>query len=458
MIFSTIIWGIILYAIYQGFKRPYVFALLYLWLDFFKPQIIAPKGFEGTQITIVIGLLAVFGLIWGSPKRLKSISIDFVMMLVFGFWITLTTYTAVVQEFAWLKWDWAFKGLMFAALLGQFTEKREQFEAAVLVMIAASLHQILSFAIKTGLGGGGYMADLGLLGDQTTGLGESSTLAVYCASLLPIVAALGRHSILIPATKLRYWASRGLMIACFLTPIGTFARTALVSATFSIGGLAIRRPLGVVALAFGILGMAIMMPFLAGSDWGNRMSTIFSYRQDTSAMGRVAVWRWTWDYVQNNPLGGGFVIDKTNEITISTDEGSGLIYVRGKAFHSIYFEVLGEQGYPGFFMYFSIVLLSIVRLIRVFLGARSLPGAKWERELAYGFLIGWGALLIGAGFVGIAYLPLLFLMMAFSNCIFRFYREKVIAAKAEARAKTGAMSFGARFNRNAPSLNGAKSR
>jgi putative inorganic carbon (HCO3(-)) transporter len=35
--------------------------------------------------------------------------------------------------------------------------------------------------------------------------------------------------------------------------------------------------------------------------------------------------------------------------------------LRGKAFHSIYFEVLGEQGIPGFVMYFSMILISLAQ-------------------------------------------------------------------------------------------------
>jgi hypothetical protein len=53
---------------------------------------------------------------------------------------------------------------------------------------------------------------------------------------------------------------------------------------------------------------------------------------------------------------------------------------------------------------------------------------EWEHEMAYAFLVGWAALLVGAAFVGIAWLPMMFLMMAFSNCIFRFYTEKVDVA------------------------------
>jgi len=442
LILSLLIWGVLLFAIFIGFQRPYAFALLYIWLDFFRPQLIAPKGFEGTSVTIVVGILAVVGLIANAPSRFKKPSLDFILLMLLAIWITLTSFSAVVQSEVWLKWDWAFKGLMFAALLGQFTAKREDFEAAILVMIAASLHQILSFTIKTVLGGGGYGIDLGVLGDQTTGMGESSTLAVYCASVLPIVVAFSRHSLIFPASRFRYWGSRALMVACLITPIGTYARTALLSLTISIAGLSIRRPAGFVVLAFAAIISVLAYPIIAETQWGQRMETTFAYQKNSSAMGRVAVWDWTIDFIKANPLGGGFFIDQTNQIVINVDSDGdsegGQQIVRGKAFHSIYFEVLGEQGYPGFVLYFGIVLLSVSRLCRVWFGSRKIPNVRWEREMAYGFLVAWAALLVGAGFVGIAWLPLMFLMMAFSNCIYRFYVEKLeLTDSAERRGSRG---------------------
>jgi putative inorganic carbon (HCO3(-)) transporter len=432
LILSLLIWCILLYSLYIGLKRPYVFALLYLWLDFFRPQIVAPKGFEGTDVTIVIGLLAVVGLIVNAPSRIIRPGFDFLLLIFLAGWITLTTFTAVVQPGAWVKWDWAFKGLVFAALLGQFTQRREEFEAAVLVMIAASLHQILSYAIKTAFGGGGYQIDLGVLGYMTVGLGESSTLAVFCACILPIVAAFARHSIIIPNGRLRSWGSGALMLCCILAPIGTFARTALLSVSLSVLGLAFRRRAALIAVLVSGMLVIIALPIIAESSWAQRMSSTFTYSRDTSAMGRVAVWLWTIDYVKDNPLGGGFFIDQTNQFAVDIDgnDGSdgGQLEIRGKAFHSIYFEVLGEQGWPGFMLYFWIVLLSIFRLFRVWRGTRSMPGMEWEHEMAYAFLVGWAALLVGAAFVGIAWLPMMFLMMAFSNCIFRFYTEKVDVA------------------------------
>src|SRR3712207_7694190 len=48
------------------------------------------------------------------------------------------------------------------------------------------------------------------------------------------------------------------------------------------------------------------------------MGTISTYQADSSASTRLAVWSWTWDYVQHNPWGGGFEAYRQNRIQVST--------------------------------------------------------------------------------------------------------------------------------------------
>ena len=424
MILGILLWVVILFSLYMAFKRPYVFALLYIWLDFFRPQLVAPKLFADTQFTVVAGVLAVIGLILASPRQMTRLSIDLVLMLSFALLITVTTYFSIFPDSAWVKWDWAVKALIFAALLGHFTTDKKQLEAAMLVMISASLGQLLAYGAKTVVGGGGYSLDLGLLGGNT-GLGESSTLAVYCALLIPIIVFLGRHSLILPDTRARLYISRFLVAITVVAAIGTHARTAILSISTSLLGISIRRKAAMSFFVTAILLGLLTAPLWKSTDWGERMATTFSYAKDDSAMGRVAVWLWTLELIKDKPLGGGFTVDRGNEFTIETAGEMGQLTVKGKAFHSIYFEVLGEQGIPGFIIYFAVVAISITRLFRIWRSTKRLPDRKWEHELSYALLTSWAALLLGGAFVGIAYLPIMFLMMAFSNALFRIYLARL---------------------------------
>src|SRR3546814_12035982 len=87
------------------------------------------------------------------------------------------------------------------------------------------------------------------------------------------------------------------------------------------------------------------------------MSTIKTDQADESAATRLAVWKWTIDFAKKSPFGGGFEAYRQNQIRYNTAkiEGQGpqqpvdktLEVDKARAYHSAYFEMLGEQGYPG---------------------------------------------------------------------------------------------------------------
>ena len=88
------------------------------------------------------------------------------------------------------------------------------------------------------------------------------------------------------------------------------------------------------------------------------MSTIKTYKADESASTRLAVWEWTWDYVKDAPVGRRLRnvspepdplrhrdgrAATTDNATVDTSSTVD----KARAYHSAYFEMLGEQGYPG---------------------------------------------------------------------------------------------------------------
>src|SRR3546814_17679041 len=90
------------------------------------------------------------------------------------------------------------------------------------------------------------------------------------------------------------------------------------------------------------------------SDWSSDVCS----SDLESASTRLAVWKWTLDYVKDHPGGGGFDNYLQNKFTYVMQErvidaaGSRMekrmITDHGRAYHTAYFELLGELGYFGF--------------------------------------------------------------------------------------------------------------
>jgi O-antigen ligase len=212
-----------------------------------------------------------------------------------------------------------------------------------------------------------------------------------------------------------------LCFACLLIPIGTSARTGLLC----IGLLAVlmlrnsKRKFLYLAMVAAIGLVAV--PFLPKSVT-DRMSTIKSYQQDESAATRVAVWKWTWEYVKQHPMGGGFEMYRQNHIRydiVKTDGTAGnakldttLTVDRARAYHSAYFEMLGEQGWPGLILWLTISLGGLFRM-EVIRQRYKKAGADyaWVAPLASALQSGQLLYMLGACFIAIAFQPFIFMLI-----------------------------------------------
>ena len=85
----------------------------------------------------------------------------------------------------------------------------------------------------------------------------------------------------------------------------------------------------------------------------------------------------------------------------------------GRAYHSSYFEMLGEQGWPGLFMWLTLQIsgLAQMEIIRRRWKKRDGPGERWQAPLASALQQAQMIYLLGSGFVGIAFLPFVLMLI-----------------------------------------------
>ena len=183
----------------------------------------------------------------------------------------------------------------------------------------------------------------------------------------------------------------------------------------------------------------IALPLLPQS-FVERTSTIGTYQSDASAAGRIGVWKWTLDYVKDHPLGGGFGVFRINSFEIEVIEQIGssnnsgastqTINVRGKAFHSAYFEVLGEHGYPGLALYLMILGSTLWQLRKVRKQElRSPDGEKWRADLAQALTLFLLCFAAGSAFVGIASESILYLMLGLAVSLVQYRQPNAVGYK-----------------------------
>lgn len=406
---------------FAGFSAPFAAALGFVWVDIVRPQQLAYSIINSLPLSFIAAVATLTMFVARDRKSPPKFDPILLLITLLTVWVTLTTFMSDFPTQAWGKWDWASKVLMFAILIPYLFRSRIQIEAFLLVFVFSASTILFSAGVKTILGGGGY-GTLAVMGTGNTGLSESSTLAVVCVMLIPLVMFLMRHTLIFPRNLLMRGLFLSIIVMALAAVVGTTARTGIIAVAVMclLSMLQSKKKLWWIA-GLALAAVVILNLDLSATRWGNRMSTIETYKADSSAMGRIKVWQWTIGFVGSHPLGGGFDAYLHNRILGVTSDGETEYLpegqVGGKAFHSIYFEVLGEQGIVGFAMYYLMIGLALFKLIRLRKTWKDDEGMGWVAALANALLTTIVVFLAGGSFVGIAYQPYIFYMVSLTVAI-----------------------------------------
>ena len=178
--------GFIGFVLLLGLRRPYIWVMLYVYID-----ILAPQRIGYSLITDIPVSLIAFGAAFGGwllMDRKDGVTFSarqglILALLLYCFW---TTGNADYPENAATKWEWVWKALLFALFLPLTLTTRERLEGLGLVLVLSIATIVIGTGMKTVLGGGGY-ENLKYFVNDNSGIYESSTLATVAIALLGLL-------------------------------------------------------------------------------------------------------------------------------------------------------------------------------------------------------------------------------------------------------------------------------
>jgi O-antigen ligase len=91
--------------------------------------------------------------------------------------------------------------------------------------------------------------------------------------------------------------------------------------------------------------------------------------------------------------------------------------------HSIYFEVLGEQGFPGLFIFLGILFTSLWKLERLRKRWHKDPARHWVRDMAEMLQFSLLGYMFGGAFLGLAYFDLPYYLVV-STILLEYIAER----------------------------------
>ena len=215
----------------------------------------------------------------------------------------------------------------------------------------------------------------------------------------------------------------GLMLATAIAVLGTQSRGAFLAiVAMGIVMWARSQRKAMSAVAIGLIGLALtaFMP----ESWDERMSTIGTYEQDGSAMGRINAWQMAFHLANARPIGGGFSI-YTGDIFAKYAPVPEDVH----AAHSIYFQILGEHGYLGLFLFLLVGFYSFVMASRIRRECRDNLDLAWLYHLSGMAQVSMVGFAVGGAFLSLAYFDLPYNIMVILVAGMRLVLEKKGAQK-----------------------------
>jgi len=435
--------GFLACVLAMGLRRPFFWVLAYIYVDIVMPQKISWFLLASLPVSLIVFAAAFLGWLVLDDKRDSRFTLRQAIIVMLLLYCGYTTLVADFPAEAAEKWAWVWKALVFAIFLPLTLRTRLRLEATILVMVLGAASIIIVGGIKTALGGGGY-GSLKLLVNDNTGLYESSIISCVAVALIPAIVWLVKHGTIFPRDWKVMTFGGALIFACLLIPVGTEARTGLICiAVLAMLALRTTKRRFLYGALMSLAALAAI-PFLPAS-YTERMNTIENHKADQSASTRIAVWKWTWEYAQDHPFGGGFEAYRSNKIRFekvstqtdgsTTEVEAETVVDESRAFHSSYFEMLGEQGFPGLGLWLWLQLLGVWQMerLRRRWKDRTGPGEQWQAPLANALQQAQIIYMFGSLFVGIAFQPFMYMLIGL-QCALWSYLKRIEAPQWPVRA------------------------
>lgn len=205
------------------------------------------------------------------------------------------------------------------------------------------------------------------------------------------------------------WMRRGFAVAIVLIAasiLGSQSRGALLAVSAMAVFLWYKSPRK-LGLGIGLVLVGAVLVAFMPETWHSRMDTIQTYEQDASAMGRINAWWMAWNLAMDRWSGGGFSTATPAIFALYAPNPDVWL-----AAHSIYFQVLGGQGFIGLFIFLAIWLFtwqSAGWLIRY---GGAMKETLWCRHLGAMCQVSLIGYATGGAFLSLAYFDLPYNIMA----------------------------------------------
>ena len=380
-----------------SFFRPWIGVLVWSWIAYMAPHKLAWGFAQSLPVAMMIGGATIAGFIFTKDRKPLPRVLGVWMLFALAIHFTITTTLAINPDMAWGKWNLVSKGLLITFVTMFLFQERSRLRALFMV-IALSLGYY-------GLKGGFWVLRTGgenrVFGPENTFFGDNNTLGLALSMALPLMLGLAREE----SRKWLRMTLRAMFALSIVAILFTHSRGAFLALAVIMGLLIWRSPWRFRFATVAVIASLAALPFIP-LNLEERIESIQEYQQDPSAIGRLQAWTTGYHLALARPLtGGGFRAFNDETVWERYHPGE---FLAARDAHSLYFEVLGEHGFLGLGLYFTLLGFTLVNVRRI--------RKRWRAHQEHGWLARYAEMtelalypfLVAGAFLGVAYFDLYF--------------------------------------------------
>lgn len=345
-----------------------------------------------------------------------------IIYLLFLSWLTLSAVFAYYPSVAWAIYKeflpsmWISPVLMYAAINDLTLLKK------VMWVAAGSMALI---AVKTGIvltaKGGAHLTSQinGFVGDNN----------VFGLTLCVVFSVLMGLRVTLPKGKwLRYvfFICISFLVLCIIYTESRGAMLTMLLILLARTLISRRRIRNTMILVAVLTGIFFAVPY----RYFHRMNTLDDIHANASAMGRIENWELSWQEALRYPILG---LGPGNHIPYALTHPHKY---QVRVAHSIYFQILGEEGFVGLSLYLifcastiSILLSTWKYTITI---AKTYPELDWTRNVVSWLTCGYLGFLFGSAFLNVLYIEFPWYIPFYASMLNMLLKKEVNVREAEA--------------------------
>ena len=352
-------------------RFPFAGILTWAWLSYMNPHMGVYSfalgfPFNGIVAIITMTMLVVKRDISKLPPGTITASLIFLSV-----WTTITTFLAYDVDWSEHYWGLVIKTFLFIFLIMMTTTTKARVHALMWVIVISVGYYGVKGGAFTIVSGGSQK----VFGPDNTIISDNNQLGLALVFILPLCNYLRMQ------TQNKF-ISIGIVAAMSLATVaivGTYSRGAVVALAVVMGMLWLSSKNKVAsAIAIALIG-GLTLNFMPDSFW-DRMHTMNDVAEgsDSSFEGRLDAWYVATSYaIDHFPFGAGFAGPQLRPIFEHYLPGHD-----NHAAHSIFFQVLGEHGFPALIVYIIMLVAAVLNFTFIISEAKRWPGWEWMVDLA----------------------------------------------------------------------------